>query len=146
MSQEKTQILKFITVAVIGVISILYFLEINKSEVDTCRDILGGLTRGSYSVQSSIAWDKLKAVGADVGAVYSRLPNKKEKSGYRKAFIKSFAQGFKRSGGQLRGFTNWRIDKKDSQKTVVAADYRGKILLFTLYKYGKKVADIQWKE
>lgn len=149
MAKNRNQVLDLRYVAGIGLaVLLLVFFDGSKSDLAICRQAFYGLTKGAYfSYDRHIAWERLQAVGTDVGAVYSLMPNDKERLNYRQAFFKSFAEGFRITGGRFEAFSNWRILEKDSQKTVVAADYRGKILLFTISKkYGRKISQIQWKE
>lgn len=149
MAKNRERVLDLRWVIGIGaVVLILVLFGGAKSDLAICRQAFYGLTKGAYfSYDRHIAWERLQAVGTDVGAVYSLMPNDKERLNYRQAFFKSFAEGFRLTGGKFESFSHWRVLSKDSQKTVVAADYRGKILLFTMSKkYGRKISQIQWKE
>ena len=128
------------------VIGILFLFKVKHNELDVARAALAGLIQANSSVASLLNWEKLKAVGVDVGAEYSAFKIDKDKVNYKKYFIRGFSAGFKEVKGEYKEFTNWRFYEKTAQKTVVAADYRGKILLFSLPKNEKKITDIQWKE
>lgn len=128
------------------IIGIVFLFKARYNELDVARAALGGLVQSNQSVAGLLKWEKLKAVGADIGATYLSYKTDKEKNDYKKYFIRGFAAGFKEVKGNYKQFTNWRIHEKSAQKTVVAVDYRDKILLFTLPKNEKKITDIQWKE
>ncbi len=128
------------------VIGALFLFKTRYSELDVARAALGGLIQSNQSVAGLLKWDKLKAVGADIGATYLAYKTDKERNDYKKYFIRGFSAGFKEVKGNYNEFTNWRLYEKTAQKTVVAVDYRDKILLFTLPKNEKKITDIQWKE
>lgn len=147
MKKENLQILGLIFIFGIIIFLILSF-GIKKNDVDFCRDIFKGLIEGRESVQKFIDWGNLKAIGIDVGATYSKLPNAKEKADYRKSFIKSLSQGFNNAGGRFKAFSNWRVYKQDGADTLIAADYKdkAKTILFTLSGYEKrKLTAIQWE-
>jgi hypothetical protein len=130
------------------------FLRIKNRDIDFSRRVFYYLTTGRNAAQAMIDWQNLKAVGVDVGATYSDLPNDNERTNYRKAFINRFALGFQNTGGNFKSFINWRAYPKPygqdcANCAVVAADYQGKdkTILFTLSKDGrKKLKAIQWKE
>jgi len=127
-------------------IGIIFLFKVRHNELDVARAVLGGLIQSNQSVAGLLKWDKLKAVGADVGSTYLAYKTAKERNDYKKYFIRGFSAGFKEVKGNYKEFTNWRVYEKTAQKTVVAVDYRDKILLFTLPKNEKKITDIQWKE
>lgn len=157
-------ILEYTLLIAIVMGALVFFIRLKTEDTDFCRKVFNGLVKGSYGVQKFIDWEKLKAMKVDVGATYIQFTIEKQRSDYKKAFIKYLSLGFRQAGGKLNLFTNWRIypvrkespDRielsngvydKYSDKTVVAADYRGKIILFTISKYGKrKLIAIQWKE
>ncbi len=145
MKKENLQLLGF--ALILGIIIFLIFsFGIRKNDVDFCRGLFKSLIQGSQSAQKLIDWESLKAMGVDVGATYAKLPNAKEKTNYRKSFIKSLSQGFYNSGGQFRAFTNWRIYKHAGPGAIVAADYKQKTILFTLSEGEKrKLTAIQWE-
>lgn len=128
------------------VIGIIFLFKTRYNEVDAARSALYGLIQSNQSIAGLLRWDKLKAVGMDVGATYLSYKTDKERNDYKKYFIRGFSAGFKEVKGNYKQFANWRIHEKTAQKTVVAVDYRDKILLFTLPKNEKKIIDIQWKE
>ncbi len=146
--EEKKQVLKFTILALAVVIAVALFLQIINRDISRCRYIFAGLTKGSYAVEKLIDWENLKALKIDVGAVYRHIPNQKEKTGYKQAFIQNFSVGFKRAGGKANLFTHWRAHQRDREKIIVAADYSGynKTILFTLSKLSAgKLVSIQWK-
>lgn len=145
--KDNSQALKIVLVIAVSAALLWVFLARDNSDIGICRFAFGGLVKGNISAQGSIDWDRLKALDADVGAYFSKLPNEKEKASYKAAFIKSFANGFKNSGGNLGEFADWRVESEAGAKiTVVATDYRGKTLLFSLLKQGgRRIIAIQWK-
>lgn len=145
--KKDTPVLEYAVLIAVIITALVFFLRVKTDDIDLCRAVFSGLVKGRYGVQKYIDWENLKAVGVNVGATYIKFTTEKERLNYKKAFIKNFSFGFKKVGGKLKAFTNWRIYNRDSEKTIVAADYRGKIILFTISKYGKrKLIAIQWKE
>lgn len=144
MKKENTLILEYTLLFVVVLAAFMFFLHMRNQEVNLCRYVFSGLVKGSYGVQRFIDWENLQALDVDVAATYNNLANDKEKVNYKKSFIKNFSVGFKQGGGRLKSFTHWRIYDRDREKTVVAADYRNKIILFTLSKYGRRLIALQW--
>ena len=147
MNKENKQILGIILISLV-VIFIIFLRLKPKNDVELCRDIFWGFVEGRQSLQNSIDWDHLKALGTDVGATYSKLPNPKEKEDYRREFYKNFSVSFKRNAGTFEAFTNWRIYEKAALGTIIAADYKlkSKTVLFTLSGYEKKkLTYIKWE-
>ena len=128
------------------IIGIIFLFKARHNEIDIARAALTGLIQSNQSVAGLLKWDKLKAVGADISTTYLAYKTDKERNDYKKYFIRGFSAGFKEVNGNYKQFINWRFHEKSAQKTVVAVDYRDKILLFTLPKNEKKITDIQWKE
>lgn len=149
MKKENLQILGVISVIALAIFLIFSFM-VRKSDLAFCRDVFKGLTQGRLSaVEKYIDWGALKAMGVDVGDTYKKLPDAKEKTEYRKSFVVNLSKGFKNAGGNFIDFTNWRVYKRDSLKTIIAADYnkKGKKILLTVYGYEKrKITAIQWEE
>ena len=128
------------------VIGLIFLFKIRHNQLDTARAALSGLIQSNQSIAGLLKWEKLKAVGADIGTTYLSYKTDKERNDYKKYFIRGFSAGFKEVKGNYKEFANWRIYEETLQKTVVAVDYRDKILLCTLHKNEKKITDIQWKE
>ena len=115
-------------------VSVLFLTGCSQMETDVqfTRRVFIGLCRGNQGVQKSIEWEKLQAMGVDVGATYSSIVSEQERAGYRKMFFYNLAYTFKAAGGQTSGFTNWRVKNKDDKKTIVAMDVpSGAIFLLT---------------
>jgi len=145
--KKDTPILEYAVLIAVVMGALVFFIRMKTADIDFCHKVFNGLVKGSYGVQKFIDWEKLKAMKVDVGATYIQFTTEEQRSDYKKAFIKYLSLGFRQAGGKFNLFTNWRIRDKYSNKTVVAADYRGKIILFTISKYGKrKLIAIQWKE
>ena len=155
-------------VAVVGVI-VLVLRNPQEDAVRWTKQTFETLVSGRSSVQARIAWERLSAVGVDVGATYTKLPNAREQAQYRQAFLRELASGFRRSGARAESFVNWRIEEsaesaemkaqsaqnksaegaeRDARTMVVAADFpaKQKTLLMTL-TVGKprQVTGIGWK-
>lgn len=134
----------------IGIVVILALLLkpwIN-DDVAWCRRVFTGLAQGSQYIQDSIAWERFKALDADIGAQYRELPNTNERSGYREAFVNRFARGFRESKAQISDFMNWRIVKRSPDGIIVAADYPAKqsTLLFDISKAGgRRLETMRWQ-
>lgn len=111
-------------------------------EVRRCQRVFAGLARGDAGVRAAIDWERLKALDVDVGAAYAQLPDEQEKREYERAFIRSFAQGFRQGGAAVKGFTNWRM----SEDGTVRADYpaKQKTLRLRLSPDGRRVQEIGW--
>jgi hypothetical protein len=140
-------ILEYTLLIAIVMGALVFFIHMKNENTDFCRKVFNGLVKGSYAVQKFIDWEKLKAMNVDVGATYIKFTTEKQRSDYKQAFIKYLSLGFKQTGSKLDLFTNWRAYDRYTDKTVVAADYRGKIILFTISRDGKrKLIAIQWKE
>ncbi len=124
----------YIVVAVFVVALIIFGVTKNVfvSDVDFCRMVLAKLASGDQSVQDSIVWDKLQLLEQDVGATYSKFVTDKDKQSYRQVFIISFSNAFSNSKGYLEDYKNWRMHEEAKGKKVVAADYKGATILFTL--------------
>lgn len=149
MAKKENLILEWAVLAVVVISALVFLLHLKNQEINLCRRLFNGLVKGSYGVVRLIDWDNLKALDVDVAATYAQLPNEAEKTNYKKAFIKGFSAGFRQIRGRLKEFARWRIYDRDSEKTVVAADYLGqnKTLLFTFLRYGRpKLIAIQWEE
>ncbi len=119
-------------VAVVGVIVALVggFYVFSDPDVRFCRRTLAQLVNSDLSVSRAIDWPHLQALEVNVGATYAALPNRQEQVSYEQAFIRSFAQGFRQSGGRLNGFTRWSVARDGT----VSADYpaKQKTLVFHL--------------
>lgn len=146
MQKENVKIL-----AVIGIIALAVFLissfGIRKDDITFCRWVFKSLTSGKLSVEKYIDWEKLKAMGVDVGATYTKLPNAREKKDYRKSFIRNLSKGFIKSGGKAEAFTNWRVSQKEGLKAIILADYKNGTIAFTIYGYEKRqIIAIAWEK
>ena len=113
-------------------------------DIRFCRRVLGQLVNGNPSVSRVIDWAHLQALDVNVGATYAALPNQQEQLNYERAFVRNFAVGFRKSGGQLSAFTHWRAEPDGT----VSADYpaKHKTLVFRLTGSGRHQVDgIAWK-
>lgn len=146
MKERDKPILEYALLILVLIAGIVFLVRLKNQEIYLCQKVFTGLVKGSHRIEKVIDWQELKALDVDVGVTYSQLPNEKERSGYKKAFIANFSKGFKQAGGRLNLFTHWRIYERDAEKTVVAADYLGhnKTILFSVSKGRKKLIAIQW--
>lgn len=143
----KTKTLIFI----VGFISLCILSGCTQMETDVqlTRRIFNGLCQGNQSVQNLIDWEKLKAMGVDVGKTYTGLVYEKERRDYKRMFFFNLAYTFKASGGKTSAFTNWRVKGQDINNTIIAVDtVSGKVLLLTLaHKVNKrKLSAIEWEQ
>ncbi|MCM8789933.1 MAG: hypothetical protein NC916_02810 [Candidatus Omnitrophica bacterium] len=135
-------------IVIIGLSFIIFFTGSEINAAGLSQKIFIGMVTGREGVGKYIDWYELKAFGTDVAAAYSNLPDEKERADYRREFFKNLASGFRYSGGRAQDFINWRIYKKEGEKTIVAADYSGKgrTVLFTLSgDTKKKLTAIEWE-
>jgi hypothetical protein len=147
MKKQNKQILGLALIFA-GIIFAIFLFGSQKDDVSFCRDIFRGFVTGSQSLQGYVDWQHLKALGLDVGATYSKLPNQQEKDDYRREFYKNFSASFKRNNGAFSAFTNWRIYSQNSSGTIIAVNYnlKSKTALFTLSGSGnKQLTDIKWE-
>lgn len=123
-------------------------VHLSRSDVTFCREVLTALAQGRPSVKPRIAWERLQAVGVDVGATYAQLPSDQDRAQYRQTFVESFSRGFQQSGGAVNGFRHWRVKERSNARVVIAVDYveKGMTLLMTVPASGpKKLETIQWQ-
>lgn len=119
-------------------------VKIKNTDIDFCRSVFNGLAQGKVSVERFIDWQNLKALDKDIGADYRGLPDENQRLAYRRAFIRSFAMGFRQGGARPGNFTHWRPYSRDSNKIIVAADHLGrdrtviKTILFTVSLYPER--------
>lgn len=120
-----------------------------EGEVQFARRVLHGLCSGKQKVESSIAWERFRVMGVDVGTAYTKLASAKEKADYRKAFFYNLSYTFKASKGRLSDFTNWQVKDRGIDTANVSADtYSGKVLLMTLSYTGgrQKLIAMSWQQ
>lgn len=119
----------------------------DQGPVPFCGRVFRGLVDGNRSVEGAIAWERLQAMGVDVGATYTGLANEKERAEYRRAFIQSFGSGFTQGGGEASAFKGWRVDAEEGDRILVAVDYEGRerTLVFGLPASGERMVEtIHW--
>jgi hypothetical protein len=146
---ENKKILEYALLILVIALVLVFALEFRQREAGFCRLILNGLVNGSVETEEFIDWEKLVAIGVDVGKAYRNIADPVTKLGYRREFIRSFAVGFKSVKGDVKKFTNWRVLERKRTKVVVAADYLlyNKTILFTLSKLRKtKLIGLEWKQ
>ncbi len=147
--KKDTPILEFSVLTAVVIAFLFFIFQIKTGDINLARSVFNGLVGGRYNVEKYIDWERLQGLTINAGAAYSKFTTQQEKTGYKKAFIQSFSKSFKQVGGKFRSFVNWRIDAKDNNQIIIAADYQGrnKILLFT-FSGGvrKRLTSIQWKE
>lgn len=148
MKRRETPVMGSILLLVLAVTVAVLVARMGRGDVAFCRDVLRDLAQGKQSVRTHIAWDRLSAVGVDVGTTFSRLKDAQQRMNYQRAFIAQFAGAFQRSGGDPRAFVKWRIHAQGAGQTVVAADYPSKqktLLMGLSGGWNKKVTSIQWQ-
>jgi hypothetical protein len=138
-------------IPLIGMIILLFISGCSQraTDVQLTRHIFNGMCSGRQGVQNLIAWESFKAMGVDVGKAYSNIVAEKERADYRKVFFFNVSYAFRATGGSVSKFTNWRVQKREGDNTIVAADSpSGKPLLFTLSNKGgkRKLIAINWGE
>lgn len=138
-------------ILIAGIITVLFISGCTQMETDVqlTRRIFNGLCSGNQRVQNLIDWETFKAIGVDVGQAYSNIVSEKERADYRKAFFYNFSFSFRSAGGRTSKFFNWRVNNREGNNTIVAADTAmGKAILFTLSnKAGKrKLTAIDWQQ
>jgi hypothetical protein len=136
-------------IVIIAIASFMFFVRSKVEDIEFCRIVLSRLVKGNFAVQKFIDWEDLKTkglVGFDVGQTYSALASKQEQELYRKTFIKGFSLGFSKGKGDIINFTNWRVISKSPEQAVIAVDYKGKTILFTISRSrDRKLTGIQWQ-
>jgi len=80
------------------------------------------LARGDSSAEEVIDWETFQSMGQNVGMIYIAMPNDTEKANFRKSFIAQFSSSFQSTGASADGLKNWRVQSKDSARTIIAAD------------------------
>ena len=147
MNEKKA--LEYAIIGIVAVSLIILAWDFIQRDVKFSRKVLDGLVRGEIKVERLIDWDRLEALGVDVGGHYRRFTKPQDQETYRRLFIRNFAVGFQQGKGDINKFVNWRVLQRKGAKVVVAADYLlyNKIILFTLFKSSKtKLIALEWKE
>ena len=124
------------------------FAQRGKDSVTFCQRVLKELIAGRSAVSANIDWNHLQAVGVNVGAQYTALPNDQERAKYRQTFVSGFAHGFAQAKGNIKDFTHWQIEGQNAHQITVAANYdlKHKVLLMTIPASGKKMLEsLQWQ-
>ena len=100
-------------------------------------------------MQKYIDWDNFKAMGMDLGDIYKKLPNAREKADFRSTFIKSVSMNFRLARGRPAAFVNWQALQRQGDAVIILAYYADKqdTILFAVSGYPKrKLISMQWKE
>jgi hypothetical protein len=93
-----------------------------KSDVVFAREAVEGLLGGDAAVADAFDWENLKVPGANAGEAYREMPDDENRVEFRKGFIEKFSESFKRSGASVSDLKNWREEKREGERTVVAVD------------------------
>jgi len=137
-----------VTIALLAIGALALWPSVRGDEVTFCRRVFRGLATGTSAGHRAIDWPRFTALGVDVGATYTGLPNEQERIKYRKTFLQSFAMAFRHAGGRVGAFVQWRkVGQRDGQ-VVVAADYPAKqrtLLMACSGGWNKKIRSIQWQ-
>ena len=130
-----------IGIGVIALIGIAVWSFIGQ-DVRLCKQVFAGLVTGDQGVRQKIDWSHFVALDANVGSVYTQLPDG-EKTPYEQTFVRNFSLGFAKAQADPSGFTNWRAQ---GDRTVTV-DYpaKSKTAVFTLSENGKQVTRLAWK-
>lgn len=125
-------------------------------DINFCRRVWLGLTRGQSGVENMIDWSSFKAFDDDIGSVYNGLSDDRARERYRKSFIKAFSLGYKMIGlqpsSQFKGLTHWRVYKRNNKGLVIVAvdnPSAKKTILFTISKIDSrnpKLITVSWRE
>lgn len=149
MKGKDNLILEYALLVITILFTIGFFVHFKNLDINLCRYALRSLVNGNPQVERFIEWKEFKILGEDIGTIYKKLPNEQEQLKFKRDFIKNFSLGFKRSGGKLNSFTNWRIYRQNGKEVIIAVDNMAykKTVLFTVSKYGRhRLTSIQWKE
>lgn len=150
MKKSEQNLVLISIIVIIATACLMFFVRSKVEDIEFCRIVLARLVKGNFAVQNHIDWKGLKTkglVGFDVGQTYSSFASKQEQELYRKAFIKGFSLGFGKGKGDIKDFTNWRVISKSPEQAIIAVDFKGKTLLFTISRIGeRKLSGIQWQQ
>ena len=91
-------------------------------DVTFARSTFESLARGDSAVAEKIDWPVFTSLGQNLGATYVDITSGVEKEKFVSGFITQFAISFRESGGNLEGFTNWRVTSHNALRTEFAAD------------------------
>ncbi|MDD5027469.1 MAG: hypothetical protein PHV58_03125 [Candidatus Omnitrophica bacterium] len=127
--KKNTPVLEYSVLAGIVIVFLLIIFQVKTGDINLCRAIFKDLTAGRYGVQKYIDWEHFQGLDVNVGITYSKFSTEQEKTGYKKAFIQSFARGLKvqeeTSGHLLIGvFTARIINRRLSLRITGAATRR----------------------
>jgi hypothetical protein len=139
---------KYAAAVVAVVVGLVWAMRASQGAAAWCQESFEGLTSGERSAQARIDWERLRALGVNVGAAYRGLPNAHAKAQYRREFLEGFAKAFAQGGGRPEAFVDWRVEERTGEEIVVAADYPAKrnTLLISLPASGKRrIAGLAWK-
>ncbi len=149
MKREDIESYNYIIIAVVVIlVGAIFFFRIRNQEMYFARSALYGLFKGNLGVAKQIDWQNLKMLGQDVGVIYNKLPDEREKKDFQAAFVRNFSRGFQASGAKLSSYANWRVDSRESDFTVVAVDDTAhkKTALVLISKIPKhKLAGLSWR-
>lgn len=148
MSGPRASVTQVIALALLlGALGAVW-VSLTRGEAAFCQSVFTKLAQGKGSVRTQIAWERLQALGMDVGTTYLQLATEQERRNYQDAFITQYAQAFRAAGGAPKAFTGWRIQEQREGQVIVAADYsaKQKTLLMSVPASGpKRVEAIQWQ-
>lgn len=136
------------TLVLVGIGALVFAARFSQQDAAVARRALETLAAGKPSAQRMIAWDRFRALGVDVGAAVSGLPDERERAQYKRQFIEQFSRAFRQTGGHPRQFIRWRIRERLPGQTVVAADdpaRRQTLLLTQSGGWRKQLEAIQWQ-
>ncbi len=146
--KEDLEAYNCIIIAVVLILALLIiWLRLQNQNVYFTRQAYSGLIKGDLKAAEQIDWQNFKVLGNDIGALYNRQDNELEKKDFQNAFIKSFSNGFNRSGAEFSSYARWRLEP--GQPDIVAADdkaHKKTVLFFISGGAKRKLAGLAWKE
>ncbi len=149
-ANEEIGIYNYLIIAAAVVLSAaVFWARWQNQDLYFAQGVFTKLTKGDPAAIGDIDWPNFKAIGADVGAEYNRLPNDRERADYQKTFVKNFSRGFQFAGAKINLYKNWRVDYREAKVTAVAVEdtVHRKTALFIITKDPKhKLAGLAWKE
>lgn len=122
MKKEIKEKVDYIILAAVAIAIMVFLATKGKSDAEFCRALFGDLAGGRIFAQKHLDWENLNMLGTDLGEVYQKLPNDKERADYRTSFIKGYAKGFKYSKMSTRDFTNWKTYDIRGDRVIVTCD------------------------
>jgi hypothetical protein len=104
-----------------------------KTDPEFAKEAFNRLAEGDSAVADMLDWEHLTMINIDAGAIYRAINDDAARENFRKSYIESYSESFKKTGGSPAVLANWREQSKDGSNTLVAADGpNGKVLFMTV--------------